>query len=529
MKRRFILKSAALMIALLTAIITFSAPAAAQSRAFTITPVATAGDRIEGGGRFLKGRGSFAYVAGPRALNNRGEVVVIGHVSGPCTYGAYLVAGGRISPLADYHCNLSPMGPFIGLNTASINENAQVLLGGRLNLGDHSAEALFISADGKLSKVIAEGDSMPIDTTFSRLLTIPFPSPPTINSQGQVAFFATTRDAGGNEKNGIFVYDDGGIHKIIEDGDAFPMGGSINIDPIYAQSPRVNDRGELLFYGFTLDRPDQSYSEGYFLATPDGVVKVIETHDDLPNGRRMMGFYGTADLNNRGEVVILANGFGIGAANGTGIYVYANGQLRQYVYSEDVTPIGGKFVFDPAKGWIGPRINDRGIVAFDALVSGGTASRGIFLASATAVVKVVAVGDVLPSGQTVRSTYRFAFNDRGQIAFVADGKKNSIGAFLVTPVAPKIKTIQLKRVAGALELRIGGAALITNDTIIEINGVTLAALDYPATYREDGGTTTRVVSHDPRLGELLLPGRAAEVTVYNPLTNQRSNPVGFTP
>ena len=41
--------------------------------------------------------------------------------------------------------------------------------------------------------------------------------------------------------------------------------------------------------------------------------------------------------------------------------------------------------------------------------------------------------------------------------------------------------------------------MITNDTVIEINGVPLDAIDYPSDFREDGGFTTRLVSRDSRL------------------------------
>lgn len=70
--------------------------------------------------------------------------------------------------------------------------------------------------------------------------------------------------------------------------------------------------------------------------------------------------------------------------------------------------------------------------------------------------------------------------------------------------------------------------MITNDTVIEINGVPLDAIDYPSDFREDGGFTTRLVSRDSRLEQLLSPGQAIQVTVFNSLTNLRSEAVAFT-
>lgn len=70
--------------------------------------------------------------------------------------------------------------------------------------------------------------------------------------------------------------------------------------------------------------------------------------------------------------------------------------------------------------------------------------------------------------------------------------------------------------------------MITNDTVIEINGVALDSMDYPSDFRVDGGFTTRVVSRDARLEQLLSLGQTVQVTVFNSLTNLRSNPASLT-
>jgi hypothetical protein len=69
--------------------------------------------------------------------------------------------------------------------------------------------------------------------------------------------------------------------------------------------------------------------------------------------------------------------------------------------------------------------------------------------------------------------------------------------------------------------------MITNDTVIEIDGVPLGAIDYPSDFRVDGGTTTQVVSRDSRLEQLFPSGQTVQVTVYNSLTNLRSAPRMF--
>lgn len=70
--------------------------------------------------------------------------------------------------------------------------------------------------------------------------------------------------------------------------------------------------------------------------------------------------------------------------------------------------------------------------------------------------------------------------------------------------------------------------MITNDTVIEVNGVAIGGLTYPEQFRQEGGTTARVISRDIRLEELIAPGQSVEVTVFNPLTNLRSAAMTFT-
>lgn len=180
--------------------------------------------------------------------------------------------------------------------------------------------------------------------------------------------------------------------------------------------------------------------------------------------------------------------------------------------------------------FVRPRINNNGAVLFKAKVDNKRI--GLFLASPKAMLKVDAVGDELPGGGTVRLIDSFALNGNGQVAFFAYGKKdpdlrNPLGVYMATPNAPQITSIKLKHNKGSLQLRVNGSSMITNDTVIEINGVPLSAIDYPADFREDGGTSTQVVSSDARLEQMMSSGQTVQVTVYNSLTNLRSAPVSF--
>ena len=62
-------------------------------------------------------------------------------------------------------------------------------------------------------------------------------------------------------------------------------------------------------------------------------------------------------------------------------------------------------------------------------MAGGSAPEAIFLASPKAMVKVVAIGDRLPTGEKLPGVSAFATNNLGQIAFFAhsNGVKGSTG------------------------------------------------------------------------------------------------------
>ncbi|MEW6212894.1 MAG: hypothetical protein AB1631_31510, partial [Acidobacteriota bacterium] len=173
-------------------------------------------------------------------------------------------------------------------------------------------------------------------------------------------------------------------------------------------------------------------------------------------------------------------------------------------------------------------INDNSAVAFKAFVTDGSASSAIFLASTQTIIKVAAIGDELPTGGKIKEITSFALNDFGQVAFYAEVKNGPKGIFLATPPAPSIRKIRLKRKRGRAELRVDGTAMITGDTVIEINGVALDEMSYPESFRENGGTTRRTVSRDGRLDELIPIGQSVQVSVFNRLTRLRSTPVSFT-
>jgi hypothetical protein len=247
----------------------------------------------------------------------------------------------------------------------------------------------------------------------------------------------------------------------------------------------------------------------------------------LPTGVKVNIAQGS--LNDRGDVAFSSNTGNLYFEQDGGVYIRSGGQTQKIVAVGDPTPIGGKFApFGKVDEFYQvPRISNNGAVAFKAAIKNGASASGIFLASPNAIVKVVATGDRVDGGK-IASFDTYAMNGLGDIAFVAfDKNRRVLGVFKATAADPAINSIKLKRKANALELRVNGAAMIGGDSVIEIDGVRLGAIEYPPDFREDGGLTTRVVSRDTRLEELIPFGRTALVTVFNPLTGKRSAAVAF--
>ena len=121
--------------------------------------------------------------------------------------------------------------------------------------------------------------------------------------------------------------------------------------------------------------------------------------------------------------------------------------LRLVVASGQAAPGGGSFNrFDVNSQPIVAPVNSRGQVAFYASVARAKANEGIFLATASRITKVAAVGDAVPGGGVLSEFARHplpALNDAGKIAFGATvaGARATEGIFLATD--DRLKAIAL--------------------------------------------------------------------------------------
>ncbi len=526
------LKIAFLKPALLVAIVVIQTeamtlPAFGQTRGFAITPIVKRGDPSPDGGHFFGCDDCEGRINGSHAFNNRGDVALAADTEGLCFDGRFLVSAGQSVLLADF-CQTTEFGKFNLLGHLNINDSAHVAIQTGVIRNNQFVQMLLFYSEGRWTKIVEEGNASPAGGIFKGCGF----GEPAINSKGEVAFFACGEKDGFFFGDGVFKYSDGQISKVVVNNDPSPIGGTLALNFIPAQAVQMNDRGDVLFRAGVIIDPFAKERFGLFLVTEEGIRTIEVDGERMPSGEQIKeGSLGIGDLNNRGNVAFVV---GLAGQPDGGIFLNSQGSISKVVVAGDPSPVGGTFsLFDrgPTEPFPLPHINGNDAVAFKAFVTNGSTPYGVFLASSKAVIKVIAVGDQLSTGETIRVIDTFALNDLGEVAFFAYGKKNKtkpLGVFVAKPVAPSIAKIKLKHKKGALQLRVNGSAMITNDTVIEINGVPLEAMDYPSDFREDGGFTTRVVSRDPRLEQLMPEGQVVQVTVYSSLTNLRSAAFTFT-
>jgi hypothetical protein len=499
-----------------------------QGGAFTVSAVVRRGDPTTNGGTFFDCDFCDVNIAGEHGLNDSGQVVIYGFADG-CS-GVYVVSGRTGFRVVDV-CRPTPFGRLSLYAGANINNRGQVAMNVGPAVNNRVVDMVLLHSDGQFQKVAAEGDLSPTGKGFGYCGF----SRPSINDNGEIGFSACFQDNQGTfNDDGIFTYSEGNLRKIVVGHDPAPVGGQFAFAFVPPPRVTINDNGDVLFMAGQYDPDNFTMPErfGLFLATADGMKKIELSRDTMPNGSQAAdNSFGIGTLNNKGDVVF---GLRLAGKPRVGYFLYSGEQTSTIILDGQTTPIGGSFdLTQDVEDIFGPRINDNGTVALMANVTGGSSSEAIFLASPTAILKVVGIGDRLPSGEKIRSLSSFAFNNLGQVAFVANASPSAVnpqplGVFLASPAAPAVASIKLKQKKGGLQLRVSGAAMIANDTVIEINGVALGQTSYPAEFQEDGGTITQLISRDARLEQLLPPGQPAQVTVFNPLTNQRSAAVAFT-
>jgi hypothetical protein len=168
------------------------------------------------------------------------------------------------------------------------------------------------------------------------------------------------------------------IQSIAGQGDPAPGGGRFR----FASAPRINNSGEIAFFGDLTEPPAIGQRAGLFIYSSGHVVAVLRPGDAMPGGGNALtasSSVGDFALNNRGEI----------AAN----------------------------------------------ISLDTDVDGdGKPDNGVYIGSRGGALSLVArTGTVIPSIGTVVSVTKATINDRGQVAFAAQLSDGRTVLLVATP------------------------------------------------------------------------------------------------
>ncbi|PWU19783.1 MAG: hypothetical protein C5B48_13185 [Candidatus Rokuibacteriota bacterium] len=243
-----------------------------------------------------------------------------------------------------------------------------------------------------------------------------------INRKGQVAFFATLLRGAAGE--GIFLSSGARITKVAQEGDRVPGGGAISgfgRHPI----PALNESGTVAFAAAVTSGKTV---EGIFLAS-QGRLQVIALAGapapGFPSGT--LANLDAPSLNDRGDIAFVAT-VRRGRETSEAIYLHSRNKLLKVVGQGDAAPAGGTFA-----GFGPPSLNNRGVIAFGAVVEGRGVPGGIFIAEAGQVRMVLGAGEDTPLGGIfAKFSERVTLNDAGTVAFQAQLKSAPVQAAIVT-------------------------------------------------------------------------------------------------
>jgi hypothetical protein len=276
--------------------------------------------------------------------------------------------------------------------------------------------ALLIAAPAaageyRLRVVARVGAPSPAGGVFDRFGVESLPVVAPVNGRGEVAFFASLARAATGE--GLFLAGPARTVKIAAEGDRAGAAGIITgfgKHPV----PALNGSGTVAFQA---SLSGGRAVEGIFTAAVGKALRALALSGrpapGIPSGT--LAALEAPALNDRGDVAFLAT-VQRGREPVDAIYLAAGGRLVKVAAQGDRAPGGGTFAaFGP------PSLSNRGAVAFAAIIEGGRALGGVFLAEAPGQVRAVAAtGEASPlGGYFARFSDRVSVNEGGQVAFHA--------------------------------------------------------------------------------------------------------------
>ena len=280
-----------------------------------------------------------------------------------------------------------------------------------------------------LQTIVASGQASPAGGSFDRFDIDGQAIPAQANRRGDVLFFATLQRSTAEE--GLFLARGGRVAKLAAVGDAVPSGERI---AGFGEHPdaALNEAGTA---AFAASLTGGRATNGLFLVAKGKTAAIALTGAAAPGipGGTLSDLEQVA-LNDAGDVAFLAT-LRHGRETGEAIYLRRGTRLDKVAAAGDPVPGGGIF-----SSFGNPSINNKGEVAFPAIVDQGPILGGIFLSSSSGLRLVLAAGAAAPTGGIfARFSERLALNDGGTIALSAVLRQGGPAAavFLIDSDSPR--------------------------------------------------------------------------------------------
>jgi hypothetical protein len=361
--------------------------------------------------------------------------------------------------------------------------------------------------------VVASGQQAPTGGTFDRFDIASQPIVAPVNERGHVAFYASVIRS--RTAEGIFLATGQQFVKVAAVGDAVPGGGKLSEfakHPI----PALNDSDKVAFGAAVAGA---HATEGVFVAS-EGTLQVIALSGTdapgIPTGTFLE--FDSPAINNRDEVAFVAT-VRRGRETLQALYLYSAGRLRKLVAEGEPTPRGGTF----DKFGV-PAINNKGVIAFPAVLDHAAVLGGIFVAGTRDLRLLLSVGDIeLDGAMLVRFSERVAINDEDNIALGAHlrlSNDSKEAVLLVTPNGPtEIAAVGDSAPGGGTFSAFGPWPSLGSDNMV----VFMAGIEAgpgPLALYATGSLGLRRIA---MVGDHLANGKVLQAFALNPVASAASN------
>jgi hypothetical protein len=405
--------SAVLAATFMVAAVSKPVAAATGLHDYTFIPIAFRGDPAPGGGTFVV---DFE----PSAINNRGEFAFTADVVTPGDEGIFLSQPGPLTQLVRFGQPAPGGGAFdatemgnIGLNDAgdiafafSLQPLTYFFYEGGYAIGalggiyrqSHSAHGI--------APVALPGDGVPGGGTF-----VGMSWDLSLNNHGSIAFSGVVGTTA-NPAQGVFLAENNGkLTSVANPGTPGPEGSAW----AYAGEPRLNNRGDVAFFGRTASAPFGVYSI-YLMDAESGGIETIAAPGGAAPGGGTIASCLSPRINDTGDVAFMAELTleppTVPFFTGT-IYLQTHQGMQRIAGPGDAMPGGGHIAQIPLVNWF-LGLNNPGDVAFSATLDTSdvlpTGDEGLYVYSQGSIHLIARSGTMIPGLGTIYSL------ETGQIA-----------------------------------------------------------------------------------------------------------------